>query len=182
MIVTDQDLTPGLATDVSISTTFVNREINLVEEGFDLALRVGKLEDSNLVSRAIGRFPLALVASPGYLHAHGKPAHPKDLVHHNWLINTLTQAPRRWSFQDGRRTFSVKVEGRCDANDDQMLQSLACAGEGIAYLPAYFVDGGVRKGELIPLLASYLPDPCRYRSSIQADISSARQSDCWLTT
>ena len=142
--------------DVSLSATFVNREINLVEEGYDLAVRVGVPDDSSLVSREIGRFPLALVASPGYINSHGRPEHPKDLAGHNCLINTLTQAPRRWGFRDGRRAFSVKVEGRCDANDDLMLQALACARQGIAYLPAYFVQESISKGELLPLLSNYL--------------------------
>ncbi len=93
------------------------------------------------------------------LEAHGEPEHPRDLVDHDCLRNTLIQTPRRWNFQDGRQIFSIKVEGRCDANDDLMLQSLACAGHGVAYLPAYYVEGYVCKGELIPLLTSYLPAP-----------------------
>jgi len=144
--------------EVSLSATFVNREINLVEEGYDLAVRVGVPADSSLVSRQIGRFPLALVASPGYIASHGRPEHPKDLAGHNCLINTLTQAPRRWGFRDGRRAFSVKVEGRCDANDDLMLQALACAGQGIAYLPAYFIQGDISEGKLVPLLTNHLPE------------------------
>ena len=144
---------------VSLSTTFVNREINLIEEGFDLAVRIGELEDSNLVSRSIGEFPLALVASPSYLEAHGEPAHPKDLASHNCLINALIQTPRRWRFRNGRRSIFVKVDGRCEANDDLMLQSLSCAGHGVAYLPACIVEPYVSKGELVPLLTNHLPAP-----------------------
>lgn len=144
--------------EVSLSATFVNREINLVEEGYDLAVRVGVPDDSSLVCREIGRFPLAVVASPGYINSRGSPEHPKDLTGHECLINTLTQAPRRWYFRNGRRTFSIKVEGRCDANDDLMLQALACSGQGIAYLPTYFVEEHISKGELLPLLTNYLPD------------------------
>ena len=145
--------------NVSVSMAFVNREINLIEEGFDLAVRIGDLEDSTLVSRPIGEFPLALVASPSYLEAHGVPAHPKDLAAHNCLINTLIQSPRRWRFRDGRRAFRVKIEGRYEVNDDLMLQSLARAGHGIAYLPACFVRRYLKSGELVSLLASYLPAP-----------------------
>ena len=82
--------------DVSLSTTLVNRQINLVEEGYDLALRVGALDDSNLVARVVGSFPLSMVASPAYLKTHGVPEHPRELVKHNCIINTLTQSPRRW--------------------------------------------------------------------------------------
>ncbi len=144
--------------DTSLSATFVNREINLIEEGYDLAVRVGVPDDSSLVCREIGRFSLVLVASPGYIDLHGSPEHPKDLSEHNCLINRLIQAPRRWGFRDGRRGFSVKVEGRCETNDDLMLQSLACAGQGIAYLPAYCVQDHIGNGNLLPLLTNFLPD------------------------
>ena len=145
--------------DVSLSTTLVNREINLIEEGYDLALRVGTLDDSNLVARVVGQFPLAVVASPTYIDTYGEPKQPKDLTKHNCIINTLTQSPRRWQFQEGRRNFSIKVTGRCDANDDSVLQSMACSGLGIAYLPAIVVHHKIAKGELVSLLEDFIPAP-----------------------
>lgn len=145
--------------DVSLSTTLVNREINLIEEGYDMALRVGDLHDSNLVARAVGTFSLSLVASQDYLDTYGEPKHPKDLVSHNCLINTLVKSPRRWGFREGRRKFSIKVDGRYDANDDNMLQSFACAGLGIAYLPGNVVNDQVSKGNLVSILKDYIPDP-----------------------
>jgi LysR family transcriptional regulator for bpeEF and oprC len=145
--------------DVSLSTTLVNRQINLIEEGYDLALRVGTLDDSSLVARAVGQFPLSIVASPAYIETHGEPAHPKELVKHNCIINTLAQSPRRWGFRDGRRNFSIKVNGRCDANDDIMLRSIACSGLGIAYLPAIVVRDNIDNGELVPILNDFIPDP-----------------------
>ena len=145
--------------DVSLSTTLVNRQINLIEEGYDLALRVGTLDDSSLVARVVGQFPLSIVASPAYIETHGEPAHPKELVKHNCIINTLAQSPRRWGFRDGRRNFSIKVNGQCDANDDIMLRSIACSGLGIAYLPAIVVHGSIAIGELVPLLNDFIPDP-----------------------
>ncbi len=144
--------------NVSFSTTLINREINLIEEGYDLALRVGELEDSNQIARAIGKFSLSMVASPSYIKTHGKPKHPKDLVEHHCLINTLTQSPRRWRFQDGSRKFSIKVDGRYEANDDMLLQALVRSGLGIAYLPTYFVYEGINKGELVPILEAFILD------------------------
>ncbi len=145
--------------DVSLSTTLVNRQINLIEEGYDLALRVGTLDDSSLVARVVGQFPLSIVASPAYIETHGEPAHPKELVKHNCIINTLAQSPRRWGFRDGRRKFSIKVDGQCDANDDIMLRSIACSGLGIAYLPAIVVHDSIAIGELVPILNDFIPDP-----------------------
>ena len=108
---------------VSVTSTMVNREVNLIEEGYDLAVRVGQLEDSNLVARVVGEFSLSVVASPAYVEAYGVPKHPKELASHNCIINTLTKAPRRWSFREGGRKLSVKVDGQCAANDDMMLLS-----------------------------------------------------------
>ena len=145
--------------NVSISTTFVNREVNLIEEGFDLALRVGDLTDSNLISRPISEFPMALVASPKYLGENAPPKHPKDLANHNCLINTLLQAPRRWRFRDQQRSFTVKVDGQYQANDDMMLLSLSCTGNGIAYLPGLLLEQHLKQGELVLLLTEYIHKP-----------------------
>jgi LysR family transcriptional regulator for bpeEF and oprC len=145
--------------NVSISATMVNREINLIEEGYDLALRVGELEDSNMVARMVGRFSLSIVLSPKYVEIHGAPKHPKELVAHNCIINTLTKSPRRWVFRERGRKFSVKVDGRCVANDDMLLQSYACSGLGIGFLPSYVTYDQVRKGNLILILEEFIPDP-----------------------
>ncbi|MFV2058494.1 MAG: LysR family transcriptional regulator [Thiohalomonadales bacterium] len=144
---------------ISISTTMVNREINLIEEGYDLALRVGELEDSNMVARAVGKFSLSVVASPKYIENYGAPQHPKDLVTHSCIINTLTKSPRRWGFREGGRKFSVKVDGRCIANDDMLLQTFASSGLGIAFLPTYVICDPVDKGDLILLLEEFISDP-----------------------
>jgi len=145
--------------DVSLSVTLVNREINLIEEGYDIALRVSQLEDSNLVARTVGKFPLSVVASKSYIKTHGKPKHPKDLVKHNCIINTLTQTPRRWRFKEGKRNLSVKVKGQYDANDDKLLLSFVCTGLGIAYLPTYVVRDQINKGNLITLLQNFVVEP-----------------------
>ena len=144
---------------VSLSVTMINREINLIEEGYDLALRVSELEDSSMVARVIGSFSLSVVASPEYLEKHGVPKHPKDLVNHYCIINALTKLPRRWGFREGGRKLSVKVDGRFVANDDMLLQSFACSGHGIAFLPTLVVHNQVDRGKLVPLLQDFIPKP-----------------------
>ena len=84
---------------VSVTSTMVNREVNLIEEGYDLAIRVGLLEGSNLIARAVGQFSLSVVARPAYVEAYGAPRHPKELGSHSCIINTLTKTPRRWGFR-----------------------------------------------------------------------------------
>ncbi len=143
----------------SISTTLVNREINLVEEGYDLALRVGELKESNMVARRVGSFSVSVVATPRYLDTYGKPKHPKELAHHNCIINTLVNSPRRWAFQENGRNFTVKVDGRFDANDDFLLRSFACSSFGVAFLPGYLVREQLANGELIPLLNGFIHKP-----------------------
>jgi len=144
---------------VSLSATLVNREINLIEEGYDLALRVGELGDSSMVARVVGSFSLSVVASPEYLETHGVPEHPKDLVNHDCIINALTKSPRRWGFREGGRKLSVKVDGRFVANDDMLLQSFACSGLGIAFLPTLVVHNQVDRGKLVSLLQGFIPKP-----------------------
>lgn len=146
-------------TNVSISTRFVNGRVNLIEENFDMALRVGKLVDSNLISRLIGQFPLTVVASPEYLKRNKTPIHPGDLTKHNCLLNSQFRAPRRWKFRRKNKFISTKVNGSYEANDDLMLLSLACAGTGIAYLPSLLTKKYIEDGELVSLLDDYLPDP-----------------------
>ncbi len=145
--------------NVSISTRFVNGRVNLIEENFDMALRVGKLVDSNLISRLIGQFPLTVVASPEYLERNTLPLHPSDLVKHNCLLNSQFRAPRRWKFRQKNKFLSTKVNGNYEANDDLMILSLASTGSGIAYLPSLLTKPYLESGRLVSLLADYLPDP-----------------------
>lgn len=145
--------------EVSISTTLVNREVDLIEEGYDMALRVGILKESNLIARVIGTFSLSMVASPGYIEARGKPTHPRDLAAHSCLINTLARSPRRWRFRDGKRGFSVKVDGMYDFNDDGALRDFAIAGHGIANLPGFIVREQVENGDLVALLRKFAIEP-----------------------
>ena len=145
--------------EVSVSTTLMNREADLIEEGYDIALRVGMLKDSNLVARPIGTFSLSMVASPGYIEANGVPRHPRELGQHGCLINTLARSPGRWQFRDGKRKFSVKVDGRYAVNDDSALRHFACSGLGIANLPSYCVREQVDSGELRLLLQEFTVEP-----------------------
>jgi LysR family transcriptional regulator for bpeEF and oprC len=144
---------------VSVSTTLVNRDVDLIDEGYDIALRVGTLKDSNLVARVIGKFSLSVVASPGYIEANGAPRHPRDLVTHRCLINTLARSPRRWGFRQGKRKFTVKVDGMSEVNDDIVLRHFASSGLGIAYLPSYFVRDQIDGDRLTLLLEEFQAEP-----------------------
>jgi len=130
-----------------------------VEEGFDLAIRVGHLNDSTMVARNIGNMRFKTVASPHYINTHGMPSTPKDLKNHRCLINTAVTNAKRWSYLiDGKSTV-IKVAGSLEVNDSQSLKAFAIANQGIAQLPSFYVDAAIQSGELIEILSDYVPSP-----------------------
>lgn len=144
---------------VDLAISLMNRKVELVEEGFDLAIRVGHLNDSAMVARNIGNMHFKTVASPHYINTHGMPSTPKDLKNHQCLINTAVTNAKRWSYLiDGKSTV-IKVAGSLEVNDSQSLKAFAIANQGIAQLPSFYVDAAIQSGELIEILSDYVPSP-----------------------
>ena len=145
--------------DVDLAISLMNRKVELVEEGFDLAIRVGHLNDSTMVARNIGNMRFKTVASSHYINTHGMPSTPKDLKNHQCLINTAVTNAKRWSYLiDGKSTV-IKVAGSLEVNDSQSLKAFAIANQGIAQLPSFYVDAAIQSGELIEILSDYVPSP-----------------------
>lgn len=144
-----QELLPGvLATfgarypDVTVDVDLSDRLVNLVEEGYDLALRVGPLADSALVSRRLGPpRPFGIFAGRGYLRKHGTPVTPAELADHRCLAMTGAQAPLAWSFTSGRATSTVRIRPVLSVNSYAVLVSLARADLGIIVVPESFAGG-----------------------------------------
>ena len=130
-----------------------DRYVNLVEQGVDVALRLGKLADSSLGAAYLGLNPWVVVASPAYLKAQGRPRKPQDLSAHNALIYSSVQGDERWHFTggDGRRT-SVPVSGRLRSNNLSMLLAAARDGVGIAALPRYVAHKSLATKAVVSLL------------------------------
>lgn len=144
---------------VDLAISLMNRKVELVEEGFDLAIRVGHLNDSTMVARNIGNMHFKTVASPHYINTRGMPSTPKDLKNHQCLINTAVTNAKRWSYLiDGKSTV-IKVAGSLEVNDSQSLKAFAIANQGIAQLPSFYVDAAIQSGELIEILSDYVPSP-----------------------
>jgi DNA-binding transcriptional LysR family regulator len=142
--------------NVKIDAELTARRVDLVDEGFDLALRAGELVDSSLVARAIGQpLSLALCASPAYLKRRGTPRHPSDLKNHACLVMSDRQEPTRWEFRDARRRIHVDVVPRVSVNSFAVLRELAVEGHGITWLPPFFAGPLVRSGSLRELLVKY---------------------------
>jgi DNA-binding transcriptional LysR family regulator len=134
-----------------VHAAYSDRYVDLVAGGFDVAIRVGILVDSNLVARRIATFRGGCVASPSYLAAHGEPATPAALTGHECLM----QGNETWHFVVDGKPFPVHPQGRFKADNGAALLSAALAGLGIAALPDFLTDSAVASGTLVKLLQAY---------------------------
>jgi DNA-binding transcriptional LysR family regulator len=143
---------PGLQIDLS----FDDRYVNLVEQGIDLAVRMGRLADSSLGARYLAQNPWVLVASADYLARRGTPATPEALAAHDALIYSSVQGDERWHFSgpDGH-SRQVPVKGPLRSNNLSALLAAAREGYGLAALPWYVAHASVRDGSVVPLLAEW---------------------------
>lgn len=136
-----------------IHAAYSDRFVDLIAEGFDCAIRVGYLADSNLMVRRVGPFHGKLVASPDYIKAHGAPEGLEDLLSHEALM----QGTESWQFTDGDKVFTVQPQGRFKADNGTALVPAALAGLGIAWLPDCLVDEHVASGDLVPVMTRHPP-------------------------
>ncbi len=145
-------LNPGLQIDLS----FDDRYVNLVEQGIDVAIRMGRLADSTLGSRHIGLNPWVVVATERYLRDRGSPASPAELATHDVLIYSTVQGDARWHFSAGEgASASVAVRGPLRSNSLSTLLEAALEGLGIAALPRYVAQAALNQGRLLPLLDAW---------------------------
>lgn len=143
----------GRNPEVRIELLCTDRVVDLVEEGFDVAIRTGRLPDSTLVARKLGRLPRYVVASPRYLEGRKRPRRPEDLVHHTCLTFGSNRAT--WKLVSGEKEVAVKVEGRLAVNDYEVLREATISGAGIALLPDLDCIEAIREGRLVRLLPSW---------------------------
>ncbi len=144
--------------EVSIELGVNDRVVDLIDEGWDLAIRIGRLEDSSLVARKLAPVRTVVCASPAYLQKHGAPRTIADLKAHNCLEYTLGKiiVSRRWPF--GRKADIVaEVNGNLRANNGDTLLMAACAGLGLIYEPTFIVGDHLRDGRLVPLALDHPP-------------------------
>jgi DNA-binding transcriptional LysR family regulator len=140
---------PGLKFEMSLD----NRRVDLVAEGYDLAVRIGHLPSSTLVARRIGTYRFVCCAAPDFLARHGVPRHPGELERCRCILN-LNLVPRnQWAFIDaaGVRT-TVEVAGGIEIDNDEAQRMLAIDGAGVVYLPRDLVEDDIAQGRLVPLL------------------------------
>ncbi len=141
--------------NVELQIELTDRRVDLVEEGFDLAIRAGTLPDSTLVARRLaspGR--LRVYASRSYLKQRGTPRHPRDLMAHDCLTMSAQAAPLTWIFQQRGKPVRVQVRSRAEVNSFVLLRELAIAGHGITRLPDYIAESS---SELRVILDDFSP-------------------------
>jgi DNA-binding transcriptional LysR family regulator len=143
--------------EVSLEVSQTDRMVNLVEEGFDVAVRIGQLADSSLIARRLAPVRLVTCAAPAYLQAAGAPAEPQDLAKHECIIDTNMRDPFVWAFGQGGERHDVRVHGRLRFAGADACVAAARRGLGIASTPAFAAADDLREGRLIPLLCAYEP-------------------------
>lgn len=144
--------------DLTVDASYTDRKVDLVDEGYDLAIRIGNLADSELLARRIASSSPLILASPGYLETHGMPAKVEDLQDHELLAYTLMPEPHKWQVPTGNGTIGVKVSGRMIADNGEALMHAALAGLGIGVFPDWLARPHVESGELVRVLPE-LPVP-----------------------
>jgi DNA-binding transcriptional LysR family regulator len=144
---------------VTASVVLLDRVVNLVEEGFDVAVRIAPMPDSSLMARRIGEIRRVLVASPDYLARHGTPQAPADLKQHAFIAFTPLLPNREWRYADARGANSVSLAPRFEINDAVAAITACEAGDGITIALSYMVAEQVRGGRLVALLDPFTPPP-----------------------
>ncbi|NYH46577.1 UNVERIFIED_ORG: DNA-binding transcriptional LysR family regulator [Xanthomonas campestris] len=142
---------PALELDLQIN----DRYVNLLDEGAELAIRIGHLDSSALRARRIGAFTRVTVASRAYLDRRGVPAVPEDLRHHDCVLYTLLSTGASWRFRD----TDVPVSGRFRVNSPEAARAAVSAGLGIGLGPAWLYEEGLASGELQTVLDAFAPPP-----------------------
>lgn len=140
---------------VSLEITLSDRPVDLVEEGYDLAVRIATSPGLNVVSRKLATTRVVLCASPRYLDAHGTPQHPRDLADHALISYTYWSGGDEWTFTGPQGAVSVKVRSRIHANNGDTCRTAALAHQGIVLQPDFLIGGDLRAGTLIELLPEF---------------------------
>ncbi len=132
-----------------LNVRITGRYADLIDEGIDVALRVGKLEDSSLKARLIQNCHMQVCASPSYWKSQGKPLHPSQLAQHNCLIYQPASTARNWLFKDAQnQDIRVKVNGNLQSDDGGLLLSAAKNNQGIFYVPSFLISDALKEGTL----------------------------------
>ena len=142
---------------ISVDLTLNDRVVDIVDEGFDVAIRIGVLPDSSLIARKLAPCRMIACAAPAYLEARGNPEVPQQLTEHNCLIYAYFSQQKRWIFAGPEGEINVEVHGDFRTNFGEALVEAAAAGRGIVIEPSFTVAPYLGSGELVPILGGFTP-------------------------
>lgn len=145
--------------DVSLDVVLVDRTVDVMAEGFDVAIEIGARPSSPLVFRQLGVWRKIACASPGYLRRCGIPKHPRELLDHRCLLESCSAATDTWALESRKEASQVTVPGAFRSNEPDILAALACSDHGIALLPEPAVSDRLARGELRHVLPSWWAQP-----------------------
>jgi DNA-binding transcriptional LysR family regulator len=140
---------------VTLDVTLTDRVVDLVDEGYDLAVRISALTSAALVSRRLAGTRLRLCASPGYLKKHGRPGHPRELADHRIIAYSYLTTPDAWQFTGPEGALSVRVKPCLFSNNGDTCRRAALEHQGIVLQPDFLVGEDLRRGALQELLPGY---------------------------
>ena len=142
--------------EIEFDLDFNDRQVDLLAEGFDLAIRIANLPDSSLIARRLAPIQTVMCASPAYLERMGKPQSPQELIHHRCLAYNLISNFDHWSLYDAQdQLLKIKIIPYLKASNGDFLCDAAAAGLGIVLMPTFIVYKAIESGQLIPLLTDY---------------------------
>ena len=142
---------PGIRLDI----TLADRIVDIVEDGYDLAIRIARLPNSSLIHRQLASTKIQVCASPAYLQQHGTPTHPRELASHTTIGYTYSPDKDEWHFDGPEGAFSVKTHARLQANNGDTCVAAALAGIGITRQPTFMVQQHIHSGALVPLFPQH---------------------------
>jgi DNA-binding transcriptional LysR family regulator len=150
----------ALYPEITVQLSLSDHIIDIVEEGFDLALRISDLEDSSLMARRLCPVRILLVGSPDYFNRHGRPSHPKDLTSHVGLVYTGGRAKGVWRFEHSKHgQYSMSAPGPLRVNNADILRPALIAGAGIAMQPDFIVWDDIEAGRLEAVMPDWASPP-----------------------
>ena len=149
------ELHPNLHVEIE----FEDKRVDLVAEGYDLALRIGYIQDSSLVARKISSSSMHFVASPSYLESRGTPLTPDDLEYHQGLLYKSSLNQVHWLSTKANQIQRYKIQSKVVSNNGMALLEMTKAGLGISNSPSFFVKEALASGELVEILSEYKQKP-----------------------
>lgn len=146
--------------ELTVELVLNDRRVDLLEEGFDVSLRISTLDDSSLIARQLAPVRRVIVGTPDYFKAHGVPKHPRDLAQHAFNLYSVAARPEIVAFREpGGRLFQVEVKGAFLSNNADVMEGVLMAGQALSVAPLFLCADALRSGALVAVLEDWEPEP-----------------------